>query len=284
MSEGKNNRTKDFSQYDILDTAELEKILRADCDMSEDAESDPELLLYIMEVLANQRKENEPNEKTASEAWESFKENYYPEQKLAAAAEKKSRHTAAPWLRRVIATAAMLVLVVCIPITAYALDWEELWEIFAQWAKETFVFVSGEDTQITEPVKDNDEIFYSMQDMLKRSNRDPSIVPTWLPDGFVLQDIKKTITPVKETYYAIYINGENDISMNIHTYLEIAPNIIEISDDLIELYTKDGIEYYFFSNSSQLRIIWLNDAYECIISGDFTVEEGKQMIDSIGKG
>ena len=284
MSEGKNNRTKDFSQYDILDTAELEKILRADCDMSEDAESDPELLLYIMEVLANRRKENEPNEKTASEAWESFKENYYPEQKLAAAAEKKSPHAAAPWMRRVIAAAAVLVLIICIPITVHALDWEELWEIFAQWAKETFSFVSGEDTQITEPVKDNDEKFYSMQDMLKRSNRDPSIVPTWLPDGFVFQEAEKLLTPVKENYYAIYINGEKNIAIHIHTYLTANPQRIEISDGLLELYTKDGIEYYFFSNNDELCIMWINGTYEGNIFGCFTIEEGKQMIDSIGKG
>ena len=133
---------------------------------------------------------------------QSFKENYYPEQELAAAVEKKSRH-AAPWLRRVIAGATVLVLVVCIPITARALDWEKLWGIFAQWAKETFSFVSGEDTKITEPIKDNDDKFYSMQDMLKRSNRDPSIVPTWLPDGFVFQEAEKLLTPVKENYYAI---------------------------------------------------------------------------------
>jgi len=123
-----------------------------------------------------------------------------------------------------------------------------------------------------------------MQDMLKRSNRDPSIVPTWLPDGFALQDIKKTITPVKETYYAIYSNGDKYIAINIHTYLAANPQKVEISDSLIELYIKGGIEYYFFLNHDELQVIWLDGIYECILSGCFTAGEGKQMIDSIGKG
>ena len=85
-------------------------------------------------------------------------------------------------MRRAIAAAAVLVLLVTLPLSANALDLEDLWDIIARWAKETFSFVSSEDTDYSEPTPDSREEFTSLQDALIKSNRDPSIVPTWIPD------------------------------------------------------------------------------------------------------
>ena len=56
MSENRNRGIRDFSNYDSMETEELEEILRSDADAPESKESDTELLLYIMEVLAKRRK------------------------------------------------------------------------------------------------------------------------------------------------------------------------------------------------------------------------------------
>ena len=37
-------------------------------------------------------------------------------------------------------------------------------------------------------------------------------------------------------------------------------------------------------NVEQIRAVWIVNSYECIISGDLSIEELKMMIDSIGKG
>ncbi len=283
MSEDLNRRVTDFSEYDAMDTETLNALLRQDCDSPDDGEPDTERLLYIMEVLAKRREKSNPSGKTTEQAWEIFLENYCPDKELAASGKKQADKRAL-WLRRVIAAAAAVILIVAVPVTARALSWEEVWDIFARWAKETFSFVSGEQTQITEPDRSSTEEFSSLQDALIKSNRDPSIVPTWIPDGFELDYIIKDVTPAQEVYYAIYIAEDKCISIRIQNHITDDFQKFEINEELIEVYVVDSREYHIFRNQGQLRAFWTKDTYENIISGDLSIEEMKRMIDSIGKG
>ena len=76
MSENTNRSNQDFAKYDAMTTEELEELLRLDLDAPPEQESDTEVLLTIMEVLAQRKKP----EKTAFEALESFRQNYMPEE------------------------------------------------------------------------------------------------------------------------------------------------------------------------------------------------------------
>ena len=66
--------------------------------------------------------------------------------------------------------------------------------------------------------------------------------------------------------------------------MEDDPSQIEQSDSLVELYEVDDIKYYIIANNEQLRAAWVVDSFECYISGPLSVEELKQMINSIEKG
>lgn len=280
------NRCRDFSKYDAMTTEELEDILRLDSEAPQEQESDTELILYVMGVLAERSNSTGNTGKTALEAWESFQQNYLSEvhEPLEYIPEKKSAKVMAPWVRRAIAVAAVITLVVCIPVTARAFGWEDLWEIFARWAQETFSFVSGADTEVSEPDLVSEEGYTSLQDALAKSNRDPSIVPSWIPDGYVLEQIEKDISPVRETYYALYSNGEQPLTIFIQSFLTSDSENIEIDDTLIQIYESNGVEYYIFLNMDQIRAVWTIDSYECYISGELPIEEMKTMIDSIRKG
>ena len=79
MSENQNCGIGNLSQYDAMTTEELEEILRLDAEMPEGQESDTEKILYIMEVLAERKRNTSHTGNTALEAYESFKQNYMPE-------------------------------------------------------------------------------------------------------------------------------------------------------------------------------------------------------------
>ena len=49
------NLNRDFSIYEAMTTEELEEILRLDAEAPEGAQSDTELVLFILEVLAGRR-------------------------------------------------------------------------------------------------------------------------------------------------------------------------------------------------------------------------------------
>ena len=283
MSENLNRGARDFSKYDTMATADLEEILRLDAKSPEETESDTELLLYIMEVLADRRRNSGNAGKTAFEAWESFEKNYMPEEESSEVAVRKAGWHFAPWLRRSVAAIVIIVLFVCIPVTAEAFGLGDLWDVFARWAKETFSFVSGEDTQITEPVLPGEEGFTSLQDALIKSNRDPNLAPAWIPDNYSLDDIIKDVSPARETFIAYYTNGTSTIKILVQSYLSMDPEKIEITDDLVEIYPSAGLDYYIFSNYNELQVIWVNGSYECSITGDVSIDDIKLMIDSIGK-
>ena len=279
------NQCRDYSKYDDMMSEDLEEILRLDVSAPDGEDSDTELLLYIMGVLAS-RKNNNRAGKTAQQAWESFQQNYLPEAEVCPKHKKNGSVSkmAAPRFRRLIATAAVIALLVCIPITANAVSRGNIWNVVARWAAETFSFMTMENVVVTEPDDTYRGGDTSLQELLENSNQNPNIVPSWIPEGFNIEKIEKEIMPIQEIYRAIYLDGEKEIIIRVQSYIEGDPQKIEVNDEMIEVYESCGVEFYLFANNEQYRAVWMIDSYECYISGDLTIEELKMMIDSIGKG
>lgn len=283
MSENRDRRTDRFSKYDSMPTEALEAILRLDAEAPEEQESDTELLLYVMGVLANRRRNTDITGNTAQQAWESFQKNYLDEECLEDMQEPKKNRIAAPWLRRLTAAAAVIVLVVCLPLSANAFGWEDIWNIVARWAKETFSFMS-ENEERREPSSGYNGEYATLQDVLLANNRNADIIPISVPERFVLDKIEKDITPAWETYRAIYLDGESELMILVQVRTSTHQQSLEIDEDSAEIYTVAGVEYYIFNNMEQLQIMWNMQDCDCSISGDLSMDEAKQMIDSIGKG
>ena len=282
MSENEHRGTRDLSQYDSMPTEVLDQILRADAEAPAEQESDIELILYIMEVLARRKKENQQSGKSAQQAWESFRKHYLPEQEIQNQNVKKP--SGRPWLRRIAACAAVVILILCIPLSTRAFSLEELWDVVARWAKETFSFVSGDAEQVSEPSPTYDGDYTSLQDLLRRNKIDETIVPAWIPDGFVLEKAEKDVMPKREVYRAFYLNGSNELTVRIQTLTPTDSSNVEIEEEPLEISEISGIKYYFFVNSNQLQVIWFDNSYECIISGDLSIEDAKKMVSSIERG
>lgn len=279
MSDNQSRGTRDFTKYDSMETEKLEEILRLDAEAPEGQESDIEEILYIMEVLAQRDKNSTGN--TTLESWNSFQQDYLCN---GVSPAKKTEKPARPWLRRMIAAAAVIAILITIPLTAKAFSWDSLWNTFAKWAKETFSFVTVDQPDATEPNPDNINNYQSLQEALDAACQDSSIVPTWIPEKFLLDQILVDENPMQRIYMAKYHSGENQFKITVRSYINTDPEKIEIGQDLLEIYEAAGIKYYIFTNHEQLRAVWIKDSYECFISGELTVAEIKMMIDSIEKG
>ena len=274
------NLNRDFSQYETMSTEELEEILRLDAEAPAGAQSDTELILFILEVLASRRNKENIAGNTAQKAWESFQQHYMPEEPEKPLKTNKSTN----WMRRFVAAAAVFALLILIPISSSALTMEEVWNILARWAKETFSFVSSDSTAVSEPSPADQDTYSSLQELLQESNRDSTIVPVWFPNGFVLKTVRKDVSPVQEFYVAQYINGDREIFIRIENHLIDDFLKIETNQAFSEVYSVGNQDYYIFTNNSQNQAIWVCDSYECTISGNLSIDEIKKMIDSIEKG
>lgn len=287
MPDSLNRRDKKFAKYDAMSTDELQQILRDDASKSEGEESDTEALFYVMEVLAKRRQARNEG-KSPEEALESFKQNYYTENDISSVSESTTAafkpSSRGRWRRGLIAAAAMLVIVIGSSITANAMGFD-LWEVIAKWTQETFHF--GYAGQVDDSNAPSPEFIHpcaSLQEALDSYNISTSIVPTWIPDGFSETDVRITESPIQRLFRANYECEDSIIVIRVVDFLNNLPTQIEQSDSLIEVYESAEIEYYIFDNEGYLQAVWINDNFECLISGPLTIVDLKTMINSIEKG
>ena len=277
MSEKQNRGNIDFAKFDSMATEELEEILRLDAEMPEGQESDTDMILYIMEVLAERKRNNGYTGKTALEAYESFKQNYMPETENSIIPIKAKRR-APRWIRSLTATAAILAILLIGSVTAKAFGLD-VWNAVVQWTQETFHFGDWGDSDA-----DDNLPYTSLQEALEKGNVPAWLVPTYIPEGFTLAEIDAQQTPKKNTYKAKYTYGEKVLKITVRDHLNGDPVYVEQSDGLAEEYKALDITYYLFENNAQTQAVWIVDSYECNISGTVTIDELKMMIRSIEKG
>lgn len=279
MSENLKRSNPDFSKYDSMSIGELEEILRADAQGPERDDSDVDEILYVMEVLAKKRRQNGIAGKTALEAYQEFQQHYLP------MVEEKSKPRSKPNVipfRRIAAVAASLVLVFSLSITANAFSFRDVWDAVVTWAQETFSFSMG--VEVSEPTPDDCKLYSSLQAVLDEAKITDDLVPSWIPEEYILSDILIDENPRQKTYISVYSKGELSLKISVQFFLLDRPERIEKSADYQETYHKNGIDFYIFTNHNQTRAMWIIDTYECSISGELSVAEIKAMIDSIWKG
>ncbi len=281
MSEKQNRGIGDLSKYDTMTTEELEEILRLDALAPEEQESDTEMILYIMEVLAERKRNMSHTQKSAHEAYESFKQNYMPEEdnnEISYQEPVKAKRGFPRWVRSIAAVAAVVVILVLGSVTAKAFGFN-IWETVVRWTQETFHFGEWGNND-----EHNNLTYASLQEALEKGNTPTELVPTWFPDGYELVDVTVNQMPLKKVYRAKYTKGDLFLTITIQDYLNGDPVYVEQKEGLEEEYGVSGITYYLFADNDVCKAVWINGSYECDILGNVTIEELKLMIDSIEKG
>ena len=283
MSENQDRGIRDFSRYDTMATEELEEILRFDTDAPEGEDTDVDVILYVLEVLADRRRNNnEVTGKTALEAFESFKQDYLPEgiHIDSAPEEKKPAIRPVRWLRGLTAAAAVLAFVFLGSVTANAFGFN-IWKAVAVWAQETFHLQRDVEADTYVDGTNQSLEYSSLTVALEELEQVTGIVPTWIPEGYELIELIVDENPLRKKYVAVYSNDETNLKIVVQSYQNGYPEQIEQNDKTEEMYVADGIVYHFFEDIETLQAVWIKDSYECYISGTLTVEQMQMMIDSI---
>ena len=274
-------KREDFSQYDCMTTEELQEILRKHAHNELDTEPDTEELFKIMEVLSVRRQNTgSPAFRSDEDAFAEFCEHYMPKEKKASYPKV---FTLSNRIFKTVAAMLAIVLVLAVGTTITAKAFHiDIWSRFANWTKEVFQFTDGEQgATAKQPEKENNLELKSLRDALAQHNITERIVPNWLPEGYINKDLTAKNSPKWRTVYAIFEKDDTELVISIRQTIGAPAKQVETSDDLIEIYTVNGIDYYIFSNNANLQAAWAIGEFECIIIGQLTLEEIKAMIDSI---
>lgn len=315
MSELEKKNRYDYSKYDEMSTETLEEILRMDFQMSEDAESDIDAILYISEVIA-QREKDLPD---VEAAWKQFNTKYRPyvtdgrslydfgdeddapeaapdhfaaesnSHTFHAAPQRKRQRGTRRLVRLAVIAAVMTVFLFATSATAYALGYD-LWGAFIQWTKETFSFVSpaiSESDAETNWVSNLSEGEYAtLQDALTAYGVTESLVPTWIPDNFAMQtlSVSENAKPGCVVFYTTFSCQDKWLTVQInmyHSFDNMDYTIWQKDEAEITSIDSNGHTFYMVENAGRWSATWTDDLFECNITGDVTSEELVKIIESI---
>lgn len=302
---------KDYSKYDKMSTESLEELLRLDAELPDGEGSDIDEILYISEVIAKRDREQPTgrySEADVDAAWETFQTKYLPyaadgrslydfdddepgstkaitPDMPSPSGKKRISARGRRRLGRLASIAAAIALLIGImTVTAYAMGYD-LWGVIAQWTKDTFTFVPiSENNRANIQTKDDD--FANLQMALDEFGVTTQLVPTWIPDGFILDDIVVDDTTMEDsiTFQANYVNNEKYLTIYINMY-DTADNVNysawEKDDHTVTELSVGGITFYIVENDSEPLAIWSNGQFECFISGNISTDDLIKIIRSI---
>jgi len=270
-----------LSRYDSMPTEELQEILLKHLNGELETEPDTQDLFEIMEVLSKRRKTENPQAfRSNEEAFAEFVAYYMPKETEKPAQPKRSILSSRLLRTAAAILAIMLVLTVGMTVTANAFRFD-IWGKIASWTKEIFHFSDVSGSDVTEPDKTMSIEYEQLREALEYYGIEEEIIPSWLPDGYKHKDIMVTSTPKARSIMAIYERKNVELIISIRQTIGTPARQVEKNDALIEIYAANGVDYYIFSNTDTLQVAWSIGEFECQIVGEITVEEMKEMIDSI---
>ena len=278
-------------------TEELEELLAMSFSMEDGAETDEAYITTIMEVIREREEKEADQEKRQAEvdaAWREFQE-YRAERDrekaeadgLADASGKSPGEPSRPQekvrtakkpgrvLRSCAAAAAVIVLLCG---TAYAFGWN-IFQALADWTAETFQFLTGADLE-----KADHGVFENLYGSVVAETDTPA-VPRWAPEG--TEEVEQPRTSARNDRTRIvgkYLVNDKEFTIRIIVYNstpEEYSGTYQKNAGNVEEYESGGIVHYITENVDNISTMWTNGCIEGHIQGSLSIEDLKDMIDSI---
>ena len=146
----------------------------------------------------------------------------------------------------------------------------DLWGAIASWTKETFGFRSAEYTQTAVPSskKEIPAPLTSIANEMEMHGIPTTILPSYLPDGFVERDFQYNAVTQPESLYCLLENGDSSITLLYTVFSENQDHLLYEKDTVDpEQYEYNGTVYYIMTNKGVYFAAWTADNIECSIAG-----------------
>jgi hypothetical protein len=262
---------------DAMSTASLQQLLELELETDQDV--NVELVKEVISVL-DARTESEPIDVDA--AYQDFLENYlyapmlYPPEDDAPAKPSEQKHRKKPIVRIASLVAILAVVLLGATVSASAAGYD-LWGAVAEWTSETFKITFGRveypNSSAESTVLEDNELSQALKD----DGIVTPLVPLYIPEGYVLQDLQAD----PGRYIAVYENEKNTIAIHIRGANNGNGVQLQKVDTSPEIYSVNGIDHYIMPNENLFNVAWVNGSFQCTILGIPSVEEAHKMIDSI---
>ena len=245
------NDSRDFSLYDNMETEELNQIIQADLDSTE--EQDIQRLFYITNLLAERDEKSGAVRKTPQQAYAEFREYYdYRDEDLTDGEEikensegsaRKNTSRTVSFMKRLpkvaIITIISLGLITALTMSVDAIRKPFMDYIISQFSHHTTILFSSEYEEVM-PMED--DIWESIEN-----------AP--IPDGYFLD--KKDIH--EKRLVTLLYNNQTD--GNIHVLIRLAGGVFDYDTEGFDRrdITINGHEGIVYTKDDGMMIVWLDE-------------------------
>lgn len=310
---------KTYAVYDRMSTESLLATLELEARLGRNGVLDPDAIAYIAEVIAK-REEVAQSLPDLQAAWETFQKDYLScpgigstlydfdgdnyetagdscigqqidgkRIDLCSALETKKGqpakkpHKKFSMLGRIVAAVAVLLLAGS--ITAHAFN-TSLTRVVGQCFESLFSFVMLGEAEPSSNVTRPDVLpvtYASLEDALAAYQITTPLAPAWVPYGYIPDGVTVDNISGALNFTACYTNqSHEEIVMTISEILDSEKlRVYEKDSKEVSVYKFNDIEHYFMGNNNDLRVTWVNDTYECKISGNISRADLQNIVESI---
>lgn len=276
MTPEQNNGSFDY--LNKLNIQQLREILRLQLD---EDEVNVELIKKINAVLASKTEEPELDVDSAYDRLRAAEssEPLYSEVMDEMTAEKAVRPR--PKFRALfkvgLVAAVVIVLFIGTGIVGYAMGFD-FWGAVSEWTEDRFGFLAGESlyerTDVEYP-------YYELQEALDKIGVTADVVPKYMPTGYSVTEVISSESTKGFCVICTMANNDQEIMLSYLLLTKEPTRVFAKDDGSPEIYAKNGIEHYIFTNEGSYRATWLNQNVQCEIIKVVEKSELLKMIDSI---
>ena len=298
------SKNQNYAYLSRLSTQKLLELLAAAPAPAETPE-DKAYIDAIVEVVL-EREERHPTGllPDPEQAWEEFQQYYntpegedlslYPAENPGTAPSEPApsqteyrpqRRPKRHFFRRVVIVAAV---VVCIALPP-ALGFENVFQLIGAWTDDIFLLNNVSSLEGNEIEADKKSV--DIEEILGELNYSENIFPTWIPEGFELEKVitNEFVLSGKTELRIHYKNGQTRelITFTYNVYNSIASGTMtafEKDANALEEHFVGDVTHYIFENLGKYIAVWNQNNIECAISGDVSLTELKEMLNSIYGG
>lgn len=298
------SKNQNYAYLSRLSTQKLLELLAAAPAPAETPE-DKAYIDAIVEVVL-EREERHPTGllPDPEQAWEEFQQYYntpegedlslYPAENPGTAPSEPApsqteyrpqRRPKRHFFRRIVIVAAV---VVCIALPP-ALGFENVFQLIGAWTDDIFLLNNVSSLEGNEIEADKKSV--DIEEILGELNYSENIFPTWIPEGFELEKVitNEFVLSGKTELRIHYKNGQTRelITFTYNVYNSIASGTMtafEKDANALEEYFVGDVTHYIFENLGKYIAVWNQNNIECAISGDVSLTELKEMLNSIYGG
>lgn len=194
----------------------------------------------------------------------------------------EKRHSNKLFVRALPFAAALMLLLSSITAQAFGMN---VFSVIARWTAEIFRLDGGSTPYATvsiRPLEEDEEATYqSLEEAMEAFGIRAPLAPKEIPERF---ELVKVWAVNRESGILIYAEFKSSDGKGLIRYNEAEEqefNTLERENSVITSYFAGRIDHKLISDMGRQKAVWRNGDFECEISGDFSEQELKTIIDSI---